>query len=424
MAPPPLPEELLVRICSYLCFHCQNPDDFPNADEPCPILYHYYSTGNLLGPINRMVSDYPTADDMLPAFLCAIIRQPFLATHVRSLQLQETRSPNFPSFAPEKLTLLHSTSNTYGVRTPTCVQWIIDPTLPCPIVNEKKIRTRLHLWLRELAIVLTPRIEKLMYGRSPFRPMPMEMSYRVMPGLTSIAFRNGIEGFGISMMPPLVKMAPNLVSLHATDATDTMDSWGDSILRNVNAAPVLPHVRRLVGEGLRIDTFGALKRFCYMFISGRLTSYSDVCAPYERLLPKNRFQTIESLQGFCQLEELVIDQWAFYSDEYGYGDMLRLVTLLPASIQSVHFRYVYKSMEAELRRLAVAVPDSFPNLRHLKVNIAENCRPERRQGLVQMRSVEADFADVGVLWLRNPQQRPPLPAPLPSTQKTDVDGAE
>lgn len=222
----------------------------------------------------------------------------------------------------------------------------------------------------------------------------------------------------------LLRMAPNLVSLHATDI---LGSYGDGTADNV--PPALPQVRRLVAEGLMMDTFrmmvrwcegvrdveyyyhtafygvemlgalapirGVLRRFCFMFTSGRL-AYSDIGAPYERLLPKNRFQTIESLQEFCQLEELVIDQWAFYSDEYGYGDTKRLITLLPASIQSVHFRYVYKSMQAELLQLALAVPDSFPKLRRLRVDIAENCRPERRQGLEQMRSVGAGFADVGV----------------------------
>lgn len=456
MAPPPLPEELLDRICSYLCFHCQNPDDFPNADEPSvreskatlarlcrvskrmfaiarPILYHYYSTGNLLGPIDPTVSDYPTADDKLPAFLCTLIHNPFLATHVRSLQLQETQSPHLPNFAPELLPLLYTTSNTQGIATPpqgivtpNYLQRVLDPNLPRPSQpREMETRILIHSWLRDLAISLTPNIEKLMYGHSPFPPSRMHFPGRVMPALTSIAVRNGVKGFSMGMTQQLLMMAPNLVSLYATDI---MGSWGDGL--SGLAVPPLPHVRRLVGEGLRMDTFrdmvrwcgglqdveyyyhtafygvemlralgpikAVLRRFCYMFISGRLTSYSDLCAPYERLLPKNWYQTIESLKEFCQLEELVIDQWAFYSDEYGYGDMKRLVTLLPASIQSVHFRYVYKSMEAELRRLAVAVPDEFPKLRRLKVNIAENCRPERRQGLEQMRSVESDFTDVGV----------------------------
>ncbi|KFY85485.1 hypothetical protein V500_08380 [Pseudogymnoascus sp. VKM F-4518 (FW-2643)] len=450
MAPPPLPEELLVRICSYLCFHCQNPDDFPNPDEPCvreskatlarfcrvskrmlavgqPILYHYYATGNILGPIQPMISDYPTADDKLPAFLCTLIRHPFLATHIRSLQLQEMQSTHLPAFAPELLPLLNSASRTHGVRPPTSLQWVIDPTLPRPKdANEKKTRVTIHLWLRELAIILTPHTEKLMYGHKPFSPPThIEASDRVLPALTSLTCRSGGKMFSPSMTQLLLRRAPNLVSLHVIDILGT---YGDGVADNV--PPALPQVRRLVAEGLRMDTFqmmirwcegvrdveyyyhttfygvemlgalapirGVLRRFCYMFTSGRLASYNVIGAPYERLLPKNRYQTIESLQRFCQLEELVIDQWAFYSDEYGYGDTKRLITLLPASIQSVHFRYVYKSMQAELLQLALAVPDSFPKLRRLRVDIAENCRPERRQGLEQMRSVGADFADVGV----------------------------
>lgn len=467
MAPPPLPEELLVRICSYLCFHCQNPDDFPNADEPSvreskstlarlcrvskrmfaiaqPILYHYYSTGNLLGPIDPFVYEYPTTDDKLPAFLCTLIHNPFLATHVRSLQLQETQSAHFPNFALELLPLLYTTSNTQGIATPTCLQWVLDSTIPRPIqANERETRNLIHSWLRDLTIALTPNIEKLMYGHSPYPPSRMHFPGRVMPALTSIAFRNGVRGFSMSMTQELLMMAPNLVSLYGTDV---IGSRGDRL--SGLAAPALPHVRRLVAEGLKMDTFRAmvgwcgglqdveyyyhtafygvemlraletvkavLRRFCYMFVSGRLTSYGDVCAPYERLLPKNRYQTIESLKEFCQLEELVIDQWAFYSDEYGYGDMKRLVTLLPASIQSVHFRYVYKSMEAELRRLAIAVPNEFPKLRRVKVDIADNCRPERRQGLEQMRSVESDFTDLGVQVEWGVDRSSPLKTTVPS----------
>lgn len=450
MAPQPLPEELLTQIFSYLCPHCQTPDDFPNTDEPCvrdskatlarlclvskrmlaiaqPILYHYYATGNIIGPLNPMVSDYPTADDKLPSFLRTIIHHPILATHIRTLQLQETQSLNLPAFSAELLPLFNNTSEAHGVRTPTSLQWVIDPSLPRPKdAIEKKTRIAIHLWLRELAIILTPRTSRLIFGHSPFLPRSyIEFSPQLLPALTSLSFRSGVKGYNLAMMPPLLRMAPNLTSLHATDI---LEYYGEGLADN---APLsLPKVGRLVAEGLRMDDFsvmvrwcgglrdveyyyhtafygveilralaplrGVLKRFCMMFVSGRLTSYSDVSAPYEYLMPKSGHQTIESLQEFYQLEELVMDQWAFHYHGDGYGGTERLVTLLPSSIKIVHFRYVYRSMQAELQQLALAVPNKFRKLWRLKIDIADNCKPEWRHELEQMRSVEMDFANVGV----------------------------
>ncbi|OBT79686.1 hypothetical protein VF21_01443 [Pseudogymnoascus sp. 05NY08] len=451
MAPPPLPEELLERICSYLCFHCQNPDDFPNIDKPCvrdskatlarlclvskrmlaiaqPILYHYYATGNIIGPLNPQVSPYPTADDKLPSFILTIIRQPILATHIRTLQLQETQSSNLPAFSPDLLPFFNNTSEAHGISAPISAQCVIDPTLPRPKdAIEKKTRIAIHLWLRELAVILTPRTERLMFGHSPFLPRSYieTPSSHLLPALASLSFRSGVKGYNLAMMLPLLRMAPNLTLLHATDIRG---GYGEGL--GDNASLSLPKVRRLVAERLRMNELremvkwcgglrdveyyyysgfsgvqilgalaplrGVLRRFCMMFISGRLASYSDVRAPYEYLMPQSRHHAIESFQEFYQLEELVIDQLSFHYYDNGHGGSTRLVTLLPSSIQFVNFRYVYRSMQAELQQLALAVPAKFPKLRRLKIDIAENCKPEWRHELEKMRSVEADFADVGV----------------------------
>ncbi|OBT86737.1 hypothetical protein VE02_06252 [Pseudogymnoascus sp. 03VT05] len=407
------------------------PDEFPNIDEPCvreskatlarlclvskrmlaiaqPILYHYYATGNIIGPLNPQVSSYPTADDKLPSFLLTIIRQPTLATHIRTLQLQETQSPNLPAFPAKLLPFFNNTSETHGIRAPISAQWVIDPTLPRPKdAIEKKTRIAIHLWLRELAVILTPRTERLMFGHSPFLPRSYiePSSSHLLPALTSLSFRSGVKGYNLAMMVPLLRMAPNLVSLHATDI---LGGYGEGL--GDNASLLLSHVRKLVVEGLMMDDVrvmvkwcggvrdveyyyhssfygpqillalaplrGVLRRFCMMFISGRLASYSDVRAPYEYLMPQSQRQAIESLQEFYQLEELVMDQWSFHYYGNGHGGSKRLVTLLPASIQIVHFRYVYRSMQAELQQLALAVRDKFPKLRRLKIDIADNCKPE------------------------------------------------
>ncbi|ELR03728.1 hypothetical protein GMDG_06361 [Pseudogymnoascus destructans 20631-21] len=319
MAPQPLPEELLGRICIYLCPHRQNPNDLPNPDEPCvraskatlarlcrvskrmlaiaqPILYHYYATGNIIGPLNPMVSDYPTADDKLPSFLRTIIHQPILAIHIRTLQLQSKSTSKTTTLNPH----LRNGSST-------------------PPSRAQKTRIAIHPWLRELAIILTPRTSHLMLGHSPLLPRTyIEPSSRLLPACTSLSFRSGVKGYNLAMMPPLLRMAPNLTSLQATDIL----GWHSEGL--VDNAPLsLQKVRRLVAEELRMNEFSVMVR-------------CDVSSHYEYLMPKSQHQTIQSLQEFYQLEELVMDQWAFLYHDNGSRGTKGLVTLLPASIQIVH----------------------------------------------------------------------------------------
>ncbi|KFY10992.1 hypothetical protein V491_07375 [Pseudogymnoascus sp. VKM F-3775] len=448
MAPPPLPEELLTLICSHLCFHCQNPDDFPNADDPCvreskatlarlcrasklmlaigqPILYHYFASGNMPAPPYPLLRECLQVDDKLPVFLGTIIRNPFLATHIRSLQLHDTYV--LSSLTPELRSVINGASEKLGITTPIFrLQWVTVPLTPDPRNNDIRLendtRAKIHVWLQEVTIALTPLTEKLLCGQTSCSPLNYTWpSSTLLPALTSVAARNSPRSYGFSMVEAVARVAPNLTSLHLTNGNENFNS--------VAAFP-MPQIRRLVADGIPLSEFGGLikqcgglrdleyyydtdfygiqvlaalspikgtlKRFCYMFSSTKLASFSDVGAPYEILVTKNQSRTIESLHRMSQLEELVIDQWAIYSSDYYIGDTKRLIKLLPASIQSVHFRYVYRTMQAELLLLALAAPNNFPELRRLKIDIAPSYRPEQREGLEQMRRVEVDFADVGV----------------------------
>jgi hypothetical protein len=390
-----------------------------------PILYHYYATGNILGPLDPIASYGRVTDDKLPAFLCALIRHPFLANNVRSLQLQETYYPDLPAFAPELLPIFNRTSETYGITIPTSSQWVIDPTVPGLIGGWKAASSAaIHLWLRELAIVLTPRAEKLMYGQKPLLPDTHIYSPDLLlPALKILAFRNGVNTFSMSTMPPLLMKAPNVTSLHVTDVLYHVDE--EEVQEVISMA--LPKVRKLVAEGLEINKFSmmvrwceslrdvefyyhtnfygrtmvdalaplkeVLRRFSYVHINGRPNFTVDSKAPYLGKKVKPPQMTIESLQEFCCLEELAIDHFAYSAH---YVNEKRLITLLPASIQVLHFKYVYKSIRAELLQFALAVPHNFPKLRLLKIGIASDFKPEYKDGLEDMHSVEADFADVGV----------------------------
>ncbi|KFY43606.1 hypothetical protein V494_01896 [Pseudogymnoascus sp. VKM F-4513 (FW-928)] len=455
-----LPEELLIQILSCLCIHCQNPYGFPNADEPgfrkdnaalvslCltskqtlafarPILYHHYATGNIPPPsfTPRAGSyEYIYLSDSLPAFLSTIIRRPSLATHIRCLQLQEIEPHYNPStLTPHVIRLFYDTSNTIGIETPFATERVLDRILQGKEdINDLRSSIKLHQWLRDLAITLTPHTKKLIYGENPLcAPTYNSLPDQPLPTLTSLKFNNAIKGYNFGMLQSLLRKAPNLTLLHLTDYANTRTNRFTE-----NGSFALPKLTRLVGEGTGIEIFhivlgwceevrdveyycnrflcredlllalspakGALRRLCYMHISGGPSRYGIV--PNEPLLGNRYFAgIIRSFKEFCQLEELVIDQWAFRYDDTIDEDAERLVALLPESIQSVHFRHVYRSMEKELQQLALAVPHSFPKLRNLKISVVDKWRVKhptderkRVERLWQMRSVETDFADVDV----------------------------
>ncbi|KAK7178765.1 hypothetical protein DPSP01_013612 [Paraphaeosphaeria sporulosa] len=131
-----IPVDVLNLIFSNLCYHCQRPGNFVNADEYdtvedkrslarlcrtskaiCtvvqPILYHYYATGNFRkagtpyrghwGKNDVEVWDY----NFLPQFLRTIIARPDLAERVKSLQIilgRERFSENPPEATHPDLT--------------------------------------------------------------------------------------------------------------------------------------------------------------------------------------------------------------------------------------------------------------------------------------------------------------------------------
>jgi hypothetical protein len=109
-----IPVDVLNLIFTNLCYHCQKPSNFVNADEydavedkralarlccTCkaictvvqPILYHYYATGNVRKagmPYRGHWNDVEEWDyNFLPQFLRTIIARPELAERVTSLQI-------------------------------------------------------------------------------------------------------------------------------------------------------------------------------------------------------------------------------------------------------------------------------------------------------------------------------------------------
>ncbi|KAK8090177.1 hypothetical protein PG997_005138 [Apiospora hydei] len=108
-----LPNEIVVKIFEQLCFHCQNPGTFPNADTEdvrqrkatlarlCrvskrfraiaePILYHYYATGNCKHFLddndpNINGTRWQGSNDYLLSFVSRLVERPDLASKVVSM---------------------------------------------------------------------------------------------------------------------------------------------------------------------------------------------------------------------------------------------------------------------------------------------------------------------------------------------------
>ncbi|KAK8041949.1 hypothetical protein PG993_006472 [Apiospora rasikravindrae] len=110
-----LPNEMVAKIFEQLCFHCQSPSIFPNADTDdvrqrkatlarlCrvskrfraiaePILYHYYATGNCKHFLddtdpNIRGTRWQGSNDYLLSFASRLVERPDLASKVVSMQL-------------------------------------------------------------------------------------------------------------------------------------------------------------------------------------------------------------------------------------------------------------------------------------------------------------------------------------------------
>ncbi|KAH6651349.1 hypothetical protein F5144DRAFT_589585 [Chaetomium tenue] len=256
-----LPVELLERVCGFLCFHCQAPCYFPNADmedvvsdkaslarlcrvskSVCavaqPFVFHYYATGNLpwyyrdlpTRPgylYSRELETWPHSNDLLPFFLRSIILRPDLAKCVRSLQLitlhhyvdealvwnkgpEDDISPAIRK-ASTDLGLV-----AYNVFHPGYMRWVREKPDPEDHITISYV----HHTLEQLAILLCPRVSTLLLLGN-FSPSTgnLLLSYggTALPALTTIALLSHDNGGHYTHAGPLLALAPNLRTLHAID---------------------------------------------------------------------------------------------------------------------------------------------------------------------------------------------------------------
>lgn len=300
-----------------------------------------------------------------------------------------------------------------------------------------KNRVAFHDWLMGLTMALTPRTQTLIYTyETPDDSYSMDWfadTKTVMQALKTLSLR-GASGsdYYLFDVHPLLTAAPNLETFYALDCggnmiassifpfLDVLD--GEPWMRNLAVGKVrkmvLDEVYKAVFEKLmqrcaeledlvyylhswydcpditrafaQMET--RLKKLCFGFLPPPLLT------GYESLLEDEDYGNITpvtSPREFTQLEDLVLDQALLSRQPDGSTDT-RLETLLPPSIRSVYFTYVYKTMYVDLMHLASAAPGSLPKLRTVKIGLVTPIPSERVREIEHMKMVEGAFASVGV----------------------------
>ncbi|KAI1445748.1 hypothetical protein F5Y02DRAFT_385218 [Annulohypoxylon stygium] len=175
-----LPVELLHQIFSSLCFHCQNPGVFPNADldhvlndkkalaHLCrtskyicsiaqPILYHYYATGNTDSRATRNF-EY----DFLPQFIRTIAQRPDLASQITTMHLVENGPLEGYDSQIQTIESLIEFSISKNLLEEPCLpdDWC-EGRVEQWCIADNPFYQILHCWLATLAVVLSPRFNSL-----------------------------------------------------------------------------------------------------------------------------------------------------------------------------------------------------------------------------------------------------------------------
>ncbi|KAK0612183.1 hypothetical protein B0T14DRAFT_531750 [Immersiella caudata] len=254
------PVEIIERICSSLCLHCQSPSDcllaagsetdqakatLASFSATCsfiraavqPILFHYFSAGNT--PNFHSPTDYKLA-----LFLRSVIERPDLALCVRFLQLPETTPRPFRGggLNTPLLTILNEASRRLGLGDgdmipPTEAAWqkVLFPGgnwshVPAILISRQQdeVSIRMGHWLQELALMLLPSVSSLLVTRTGprtkyfcFAKNAIVLGPQGRTTLTSLKqatlLGDGFDDWHIVHAASLLEASPNLEELRALD---------------------------------------------------------------------------------------------------------------------------------------------------------------------------------------------------------------
>ncbi|PHH92737.1 hypothetical protein CDD83_5566 [Cordyceps sp. RAO-2017] len=274
-----MPTEIIRQICKHLCFHCQQPAAFPNADSTevrdcksslsrlcgtsrriCaiaqPVLYHYYATGNLPTQagfgLHHTIRE-PSEDDKLPLFLRTMMQRPDLAAHVRALQLVDSDMVN--GCCDDLVRDLGVQMRHFNIQPPDKVG-----ALSCGDVflRNRPFSVEGHRWLEELAIALSPRLEMLLVAHTA--PSRFFWNANIsMSQLKSLAIRGYSGQYYFSEATSLIAAAPKLQTLYLLDCSHFM-GWRQVF--DLSLELVLANLRQLIVNGLRAEHLEKILRSC------------------------------------------------------------------------------------------------------------------------------------------------------------------
>ncbi|UQC86003.1 uncharacterized protein CLUP02_11502 [Colletotrichum lupini] len=440
-----LPLELVEQICSLLCFHCRYQGTFPDAESDdyrlskrtlsrlcrvsrgfCavaqPFLFHDFATGGLLQRHDCGIGAQPSKpsqddeyDDKLPVFLRSIIQRPDLASHTRTLQLVE--NDVIRGCTPELAPLLIKATEDAGALRHAPSRGYLQTKIWSGFSGQPEAllriqRRKIHHWLGELAILLSPNLAMLLIARDSFVDYEHIRDSRAsFPALRSIALRGVRKNHHIYEASALFAAAPNLENLHSMHCSlfDGQSPW--TLVKPWTLK--LGNLRRLSLSEIGFEDLNLLVKCCpsleelavtakeiyrnsgfdYWDMSKLLQAFDPVRHTLRKLrLSHNCSRSSRadsrqvasggiawSFRSFEHLEELVFDQAAIDNTpravllEYGvdlYTEW-RLAEVLPASIRRVEILHADQNCKEKLRRLAEESLFTLPNLKVVQVNYDE-----------------------------------------------------
>ncbi|KXH42027.1 hypothetical protein CSAL01_07243 [Colletotrichum salicis] len=436
-----LPLELVEQVCSLLCFHCQHPGTFPDAGTDdyrlskralsrlcrvsrriCavtrPFLFHDYATGGLpqghdcgIGAQSSNRSQGEAHDDRLPLFLRSIIHRPDLASHIRTLQLVENDviSGCTPDLAPLLIkatedagVLRHAPSRGY-LQTKIWSGFSGQPE------NLLRIqRRKIHNWLEELAILLSPNVAMLLVARDSFVDYEHIRDSRAsFPALRTIMLRGVRKNHHIYEASALFSAAPNLENLYSMQCSlfDGQSPW--TLIKPWTLK--LANLRRLSLSEIGFEDLSLLVKCCSKLEELAVTAkeiyrnsgidYWDMSKLLQALDPirhnlrklhlshaSGRSSGEDSrplaaggiawcFRTFEHLEELAFDQAAIdtsprsapLEDAMGLYTGWSLAEVLPASIRQFEILHADQGCMGHLRRFAEESSFASPNLKVIQV---------------------------------------------------------
>ncbi|KAK1854241.1 F-box domain protein [Colletotrichum chrysophilum] len=475
-----LPLELIEHICSLLCPHCQRLGIFSDivtedtrssqkalahlcrvSRRVCavaqPFLFHQYCTGNLPAENDCGLRGHarclPREDDKLPAFLHSIISRPDLSFHVRTLQIVETDeiSGLTPDLSPLIFTASQKVRASHHAPTQEHLRTQVWQESRQPEALQRINRRKVHHWLEELAILLTPKVEMISIARDSFcQYQHIKDSGVLLPSLRLITLRGVTRNQHVHEAAALFKAAPNLKVLNSMQCSlfDGLSPWNMSKPWTLS----LGSLKRLVLSEIGFEDLALLLACCPKLRELELTAvnihrtagidYWDVSKLLQTLVPvrhqlrKLRLthspsqrsgaeqrqwtdETSLSFRDFVQLEELAFDHTMleYHTRPTAFDDEIllgyKVSDMLPTSLQKLQLLHVKKESLKDLKHLAGNASYRLPSLKLVHISFADGI-DKRDVGYKRIDDITVALQSAGmsVLWDTNHVSEKPL-EPIP-----------